>query len=161
MDVREEFGFQLGRLARWWRARLDEQMRPHGLTQARWIVLVHLARQADGYQQKDLARFVGVEGPTLVPILDKLEEHGLIERRLDDQDRRVKTVHLTDQGRAMHKEFARVATKLRRDFLKSITDDDLHHCMRVFEQVKRNAGEGLDGPPQALMNELEIASGSD
>ena len=43
-DPRDQFGFRLGRLARFWRARLDEKMRPHGLTQARWVVMVHLRR---------------------------------------------------------------------------------------------------------------------
>ena len=93
VDVREQFGFRLGRLARQWRARLDEKMRPHGLTQARWVVLMHLQRGADGQLQKALAGFVGIEGPTLVHILDKLEKQSLIERRQDEADRRGKTVH--------------------------------------------------------------------
>ena len=72
-DPRDQFGFRLGRLARFWRARLDEKMRPHGLTQARWVVMVHLRRGGNGFKQKDLADFVGIEGPTLVHILDNLE----------------------------------------------------------------------------------------
>ena len=69
-DPRDQFGFRLGRLARFWRARLDEKMRPHGLTQARWVVMVHLRRGGNGFKQKELADFVGIEGPTLVHILD-------------------------------------------------------------------------------------------
>ena len=41
-------------------------MRPHGLTQARWVVMIHLRRGGNGFKQKALAKFVGIEGPTLV-----------------------------------------------------------------------------------------------
>ena len=92
---RDAFGFRLGRLSRWWRGQIDERLRPQGLTQARWIVLVNLRRGGEGMQQKDLARFVGVEGPTLVRVLDYLEGENLIERRADTSDRRAKSVHLT------------------------------------------------------------------
>ncbi|MBT7756550.1 MAG: MarR family transcriptional regulator, partial [Rhodospirillaceae bacterium] len=66
LDPRDQFGFRLGRMSRLWRSWLDEKMRPHGLTQARWVVMMHLNRGADGFQQKALANFIGIEGPTLV-----------------------------------------------------------------------------------------------
>ena len=91
---RDAFGFRLGRLSRWWRGQIDERLRPQGLTQARWIVLVNLRRGGEGMQQKDLARFVGVEGPTLVRVLDYLEGENLIERRADTSDRRKEELEL-------------------------------------------------------------------
>ncbi|MBC8241501.1 MAG: winged helix DNA-binding protein [Alphaproteobacteria bacterium] len=160
VDVREQFGFRLGRLARQWRARLDEKMRPHGLTQARWVVLMHLQRGADGQQQKALAGFVGIEGPTLVHILDKLEKQGLIERRQDETDRRSKTVHLTDKGWRMISVLDEVAMKLRREHLAGISDADLTHCLAVFDRIQRQAVAAASGRDAVL--ELELGSaGSD
>lgn len=139
INVREQFGFRLGRLARLWRARLDEKMRPHGLTQARWIVLMYLQRGADGYQQKALANLIGIEGPTLVHILDKLESLGLIERRPDETDRRGKTVHLIDKGWRMTDVLDNVAAELRSEHLAGISDADLAHCLAVFDRIQRQA----------------------
>lgn len=143
-SARDQFGFRLGRLARLWRARLDEKMRPHGLTQARWVVLMHLQRGANGYQQKALARFVGVEGPTLVHILDNLEGQNLIERRPDETDRRGKTVHLTDKGWQMLDVLDGDAADLRREHLAGISDAELAHCLDIFDRIQTQADAAVD-----------------
>ena len=150
VDVREQFGFRLGRLARQWRARLDVKMRPHGLTQARWVVLMHLQRGADGQLQKALAGFVGIEGPTLVHILDKLEKQSLIERRQDEADRRGKTVHLTGKGWRMIEVLDEVVSELRRKHLAGISDADLAHCLTVFDRIQRQAEAAVLGSDAAL-----------
>ncbi len=95
-SARELFGFKLVHLARCWRMRLDQQLKHTGLTQSKWNALVYLTRGGDGLLQKDLARYIGIEGPTLVRLLDDLQRQGLIERRSTHRDRRGKTIHLTD-----------------------------------------------------------------
>ncbi len=139
IDPREQFGFRLGRLARLWRSRLDEKMRPHGLTQARWVVMMHMQRGADGLQQKALAKFVGIEGPTLVHILDNLESQSLIERRRDEADRRGKTVHLTSEGWRMIEVLNDVSAELRREHLAGISDADVAHCLAIFDRIQGQA----------------------
>ena len=147
LDPRDQFGFRLGRMSRLWRSWLDEKMRPHGLTQARWVVMMHLNRGADGFQQKALANFIGIEGPTLVHILDNLEKQNLIERRQDKADRRGKTVHLTDEGWRIIEVLNGVAAEVRREHLAGISDEDLAHCLAVFEHIERQAG--ADEPDKA------------
>ena len=143
-DPRDQFGFRLGRLARFWRARLDEKMRPHGLTQARWVVMVHLRRGGNGFKQKDLADFVGIEGPTLVHILDNLEKQGFIERRQDKSDRRGKTVHLTEEGWRILELLDEVVAEVRRENLAGISVSDLAHCLTVFENIESHVFEGTN-----------------
>ena len=70
---------ELGRVGRRWRTLLDARVKHLGLTQARWIALLHL-RHSGCRAQRDLADKIGVEGPTLVRLLDALQERGLIER---------------------------------------------------------------------------------
>jgi MarR family transcriptional regulator for hemolysin len=129
-------------------------MRPHGLTQARWVVLMYLKRGADGHQQKALAGLVGIEGPTLVHILDKLESKGLIVRRLDETDRRGKTVHLTDQGWQMIQVLDDVAVELRGEHMAGISDADLAHCLAVFDRIERQAVAAVSGSDAAMALEL-------
>ena len=132
----EAFGYELGRLSRRWRNRLDDEMRPTGLTQARWVVLVHLARGADGLLQKDVANHVGIEGPTLVRILDRLEQQGMIERRQVPSDRRGKTVHLTRKGQATTGKFDRIAARLRERLLKDVDPDELRRCTELLRSIR-------------------------
>src|SRR5438477_12205103 len=66
-----------------------------------WLILTTLRR--DRWRtQLDLARAVGIEGPTLTRHLDGLEESGLVERRRDTADRRAVRVELTDAGKELY-----------------------------------------------------------
>ena len=78
MNVGEQFAIELGRVSRQWRKRLDERLKHTGLTQARWMVLLHLSRTGP-MSQRELAETVGIEGPTLVRMLKTLEDAGYVE----------------------------------------------------------------------------------
>ena len=95
---RELFGTWLAHLTRAWREQVDARLAPFGLSQARWLILLHLSRGANGSSQKALAARVGVQGPTLVRTLDRLEAEGMVERREASEDRRAKTIHCDRKG---------------------------------------------------------------
>lgn len=136
----ELLGITIGEVSRCWRAKLDERLRPLGLSQSRWMVLLHLSKRGDGVVQKALAEWLGIEGPTLVRILDRMTEDGWIERRESSTDRRAKTVHLTEQSRAIIAQINKVAVKLRSELLTDIPPEDIEVCMRVLLQIKQKAG---------------------
>lgn len=52
--------------------------------------------------QNVLARAVGADKTRLIPVLDDLQERGLIEREPDPADRRVRLLRLTPAGRRLH-----------------------------------------------------------
>jgi len=132
----EQLGMAISEVSRSWRAKLDERLRPLGLSQSRWLVLLHLSKRGDGVVQKALAEWLGIEGPTLVRILDRMTEDGWLERRESQTDRRAKTVHLTEQSRAIITQINKVATQLRSELLANIPVADLETCMRVLQQIK-------------------------
>ena len=136
----EQLGLVIGETARCWRTKLDERLRPLGLSQSRWMVLLHLSKRGDGVVQKDLAEWLGIEGPTLVRTLDRMTEYCWIERRESATDRRAKTVHLTKQSRALIKKIDKVAVQLRHELLADIDSKDIETCMRVLRQIKHSAG---------------------
>ncbi|HEY5513638.1 MAG TPA: MarR family transcriptional regulator [Geomonas sp.] len=90
--------FRLARLTRRWRQVLDMEVQSAGLTDATWRPLLHLHLLGDGIRQKDLAASVGIEGPSLVRLLDTLIAKGLIQRSEDATDRRAKLLCLTPEG---------------------------------------------------------------
>jgi len=138
-STQEQLGMAIGEVSRSWRAKLDERLRPLGLSQSRWMVLLHLSRRGDGIMQKDLAAWLGIEGPTLVRILDRMTADGWLERRESPTDRRAKTVHLTQQARAVIEQINKVAAQLRSELLAKIPTADLDICMRVLQQIKHTA----------------------
>jgi len=136
---KEQLGMAIGDAARCWRTKLDERLRPLGLSQARWMVLLHLSKRGDGVVQKDLAEWLSIEGPTLVRLLDRMTEDGWIERRESATDRRAKTVHLTKRSCAVIKQIKKVAQQLRGELLANIDPADIDTCLRVLMQIKQTA----------------------
>jgi MarR family transcriptional regulator for hemolysin len=135
----ENFGILLAETARTWRHRLDQRLKPLGLSQARWVVILVLNRYGDGITQTELAERAGIEGPTLVRLLDRMAEDGWIERRVSPTDRRAKTVHLMPQAQAVTVQIKQVARKLRQELLADVPQADLLQVMQVLEGVKRRA----------------------
>lgn len=135
----ESFVFPLLSLARHWRWWLDRRLKPAGVTQGTWFVLAYLELGGDGMVQKDLAKFIGIEGPTLVGHLDRLEKQGLVERREHGHDRRSRTIHLTPAAEVLWAKLSRIAATMRAELLEGISQDNLAVCTRVFEQIMANA----------------------
>lgn len=139
-EIRARLGRTIGRIARRWRVLLDHRLAPHGLTEARWTALLRLARGDEGLTQGTLAERLGVEGPTLVRTLDRLEREGLVERRPLPRDRRAKTVHLTEAARPLVGRIEAEAAAVRAEILAGIPEAELALCLAVLERV----AEGLE-----------------
>lgn len=137
-STREAVGMTIARTARTWRTKLDERLSPLGLTQARWLVLMHLSRMDGEALQKELAFMVGVEGPTLVRVLDGLERLGLVQRVGVEGDRRARRVCLTAKADSVISEITRIGIKLRGEALAGISDTELESFFRVLETILAN-----------------------
>ena len=80
-------------VARMQRTRFDQWARTYGMTRAQMIILTRLERQP-GLSQNEMAALCEVEPITIGRLVDRLEARGLIERRADPSDRRIRRLHL-------------------------------------------------------------------
>lgn len=117
--------YHLGLLARRWRQVLDNEFRAAGLTDATWQPLLHLHLLGDGVRQKDLAASIGIEGPSLVRLLDTLVIKGLIQRSEDGTDRRAKLLRLTTEGQLLVARIQEIAKPLQNELLSSFSDAEI------------------------------------
>ncbi|MDR3537465.1 MAG: MarR family transcriptional regulator [Acetobacteraceae bacterium] len=132
--VRQVFGARLGRTNRQWRRVLDVRLQAFGLTEATWMPLVYLARCVAPVRQKDLADSIGVEGSTLVRLIDALDRAGLVERQTDG-DRRVRFLHLTPRAQALVKQVNAVTEEIRGQVLAGIADEELEAALSVIDRI--------------------------
>jgi MarR family transcriptional regulator, transcriptional regulator for hemolysin len=101
-----------------------------------WLILSSL--EGSLYStQLDLARSLGIEGPTLTRHLDNLERNGLVTRRRSETDRRAFRVELTDAGEAAHDRLLRAVIAFNRRLGTGLDRDDLR---RLDETLTRLAG---------------------
>jgi len=127
-------------LSRAYRGAADKALADFGMSQATAWPVILTGRLGDGVRQGVLAEALGVEGPSLVRVLDQLVAAGMIERREDAQDRRAKTIHLTDAGQVLRERIEGVLIQLRRQLFDGVSEADLEVCLRVFDTLKTALG---------------------
>jgi MarR family transcriptional regulator for hemolysin len=137
-DDRSNIGHDLSLASRRWRARVDQRLAPFGLTQAKWVPLRHLWREGGSLPQYRLAERAGLEGPSLVRVLDELERRGLIKRCDSDADRRSKIVRLTEKAEPLLEEIAARMDALRGEALEGVSNEDVVVLNGVLARILRN-----------------------
>ncbi|MGB5842375.1 MAG: MarR family transcriptional regulator [Brucella anthropi] len=133
---RSQFGIRFSLLARRWRRALDIRLAQAGLTDATWVPLVHLHQTGGGLTQKELAALVGIDGSSLVRLLDILCRQGLAERRVDERDSRARLVHLTAQGEKRVAEIRQELAKGEQEMLADLSDNDIAIMLRSFDSIE-------------------------
>jgi len=91
-------GFLLSQLGSANAKRFREILAPVGLEPRQFAVMQHLA-QAEGRSQQALAEWLRIPPSRMVSLVDELEDRGLVVRRQNPHDRRVRALHLTVAGR--------------------------------------------------------------
>jgi MarR family transcriptional regulator, transcriptional regulator for hemolysin len=109
-----------------------------GGTLPAWQVLLAVQRQGARTQQ-DLARAIGVEGPTLTRQLDALESAGLVERRRDQQDRRAIRVRTTPRGQAQFRRLAKAAGHFDETLRSGLSDREIDQLRDLLARISANA----------------------
>jgi MarR family transcriptional regulator, transcriptional regulator for hemolysin len=139
MSDEETFGPLLHGTARAWRLKLDERLKPMGMSQAKWRTLLHLSLAGDALTQAEIAERLGIEEPSLVTLLHRLENEGWIIRRSSLHDRRCKMVFLGRRAQRVISQINAAAEKLRHELLENVSAADLRACMRVLTQIYEKA----------------------
>lgn len=137
--MRAEFPFAVARVTRRWRKLLDERLKDLGVTQARWTTMFYLQRGGEGLTQRELAKLMAIENPTLVRLLDSLEQQDLIERRPCPHDRRARRLYLTSDGTSFMNVLNERAAELRDEMLAGLSDEAISDTVELFHKILDNA----------------------
>jgi MarR family transcriptional regulator for hemolysin len=140
-----ELGLILFGTARAWRTKLDQRLRPLGLSQGKWRTLMHLSQGGNKLTQKEIAERMGIEGATLAGLLDRLENDGWVQRRDSAQDRRCKTVHLQRGSKSVLEKIFNAAHDLRTELIADISQRDLETCIKVLAKIREKAERPANG----------------
>lgn len=135
-SARERFGMLFVVVARHWRSALDASLADMGLSDATWSPLLHIGRSGGGLSQKDLAARVGIDGSSLVRLLDILATKGLIERRQDPADRRANHLFLTPAGREAMADIQRLLNDIEARMLADLDDAEMEAMTGALERIE-------------------------
>jgi MarR family transcriptional regulator for hemolysin len=120
---------------RQWRKMARGTAARHGVSEAAASPLVWIARLGENVRQTALAEAVGIEGASLVRLLDDLVAAGLVLREPDPADRRANNVTLTDAGRRVVGEIETELDDLRRAVFSGHPRADIEAALRVLAAI--------------------------
>ena len=135
-SIEERFSSALHNTARGWRLLVDRRLKDLGMSQASWLTVAVAAKSKVPLAQIELANRVGVEGATMVAMLDRLATAGLIVRVPSDTDRRVKLVTLTAEGLKLYDKVRIEANAVRKQLLSGIDPKVLLAATELLEKLQ-------------------------
>jgi DNA-binding MarR family transcriptional regulator len=115
-----------------------------GVTPVQYAVLQTLAQQP-GIDQRSLARAVSFDTSTIGGVVDRLEARGLLTRSLSPADKRVRLLHLTEDGESLLSELIPSMQRTQERILEPLTPAERKEFMRMVQAVVAHHRE-LEGP---------------
>ncbi|HEY0220112.1 MAG TPA: MarR family winged helix-turn-helix transcriptional regulator [Afipia sp.] len=135
LDLKRQFVSQLIETSRLLRNYIEHRAKGRGTTRAQWIVLFRL-REQEGLSQVDLADVLELQPISLVRLLDRLVDHGLLERRSDPHDRRANQLFLTAGGRRLVDDLDSLRDSIANDVLADIPAAAIRTSLDALASVK-------------------------
>jgi MarR family transcriptional regulator, transcriptional regulator for hemolysin len=145
LDLKRQFIAQLVETSRLLRNYIDHRAKTRGTTRAQWIVLFRL-REQEGLSQVDLADVLELQPISLVRLLDRLVEHGLLERRHDPKDRRANRLFLTPRGKELVDSLDSLRDAIATDVLVDVPDEAIEASLTALRDIKERI-KALSDPP--------------
>ncbi|MCA0458327.1 MAG: MarR family transcriptional regulator [Chloroflexi bacterium] len=116
----------------------SQVVEPLGLTVIEWYILRSLY-ESDGQHASELARAVGRAATSFTPILDKLQNKDMIERRPDSSDRRAVRIYLTKKGNNHREEVLESAEQIDARIRKTVSNGDFKGFQNVISNLQTMA----------------------
>jgi MarR family transcriptional regulator, organic hydroperoxide resistance regulator len=95
--------------------------------------------EEDQITASELGRKTELDSATLTGILDRLETARLIQRRNNPDDRRSILIHLTERGKTVGAEAARLIVEANQEFLRDLTEEERHVLHAMIRKLRRQA----------------------
>lgn len=135
LDLKRQLVAQLVESSRLLRNFIDHRAKGRGTTRAQWIVLFRL-REKEGLSQVDLADVLELQPISLVRLLDRLVEHGLLERRHDPKDRRANRLFLTRSGRQLVDDLDSLRDSIASDVMQELSREQIQSSLGALRAIK-------------------------
>ena len=135
-DLDERFSGALHNTSRSWRQAVDKRLKYLGMSQASWMTIAIAAKESTPLSQSELADKLGIEGATMVSMVDRLVAQGLVTREASTTDRRIKRVVLTEAGSALYEKVRAEAVQLRRELLADLDPKKLLIATELLERLQ-------------------------
>jgi MarR family transcriptional regulator, transcriptional regulator for hemolysin len=135
-ELQRELGQTIGDVSRAWRYEMNLRLKPFGLNLSMRQVLVQLHRHPKGLVQKELARKLGIEEPTLARLLDQLEKKEWVKRFPCEDDRRCKYSKLTPKAAKQIQIIEKLSSQLREEMMQGLEQAEMEAGLQALQRIR-------------------------
>jgi MarR family transcriptional regulator, transcriptional regulator for hemolysin len=136
--MEEPLGRQLVFTAKAMREAFEDTLTEAGGSLATWVVLSGISNEVGFINQSVLASRVRLEGATITHHVDRLEQHGLVRRVADPNDRRVRRLELTAEGIALQAKLFKAARDFETKAFAGLSAKALSELGKVLARIGAN-----------------------
>jgi MarR family transcriptional regulator for hemolysin len=136
-DFDDSLGYWVCSTSHALRRSLNAELAKEGITYRQWEVLARIALQGE-LSQSELADFLGIEAPTLVGILDRMERDGWLDRYCCPIDRRKKRIRATEKAEAVWARMVDCAHRVRALAREGLSQEDLDQLRSICARISTN-----------------------
>lgn len=136
-DFDESVGYWIASANQAYMRAFQEKLSPHGITYRQAQVLGWLVVEGP-LPQVELAARMLIEPPSLVGIVDRMVNAGLIERRTCKEDRRKNLIHLLPASENMWSQIAECGRAMRADATRGLSEEECQTLRRLLKKVREN-----------------------
>lgn len=138
-NYRDSIGFVIHRMGKFLVYLMDQELRKKfDVTFGQWKVMIILSNNDGGLTQKEIAEKLALEGPTLIPIIDKLEKDRFVIRKVDPKDRRINRIFLIEKANNILPEMIECISKIKEIALNGISEDNISITKNTLEYMRLN-----------------------
>lgn len=140
-DFDESLGYWVCSTAHALRRALNTELAKEGITYRQWEVLARIALSSGGLSQTELADCLGIEAPTLVGILDRMERDGWLDRYSCPDDRRKKRIRATEKAETVWARMVECAHRVRAQAREGLSQEELDQFRSTCARIRANFEE--------------------
>lgn len=123
------------------KTKADADLKEHNLTLSQCRVLEFLNSRGGQATQKEIEDFLEVSHPTVVGIVNRMEQNGHLTCWVDGKDRRNKIVQITPQSAAFAHSMTQRIDDSEARMLQSLTQEEIETVIKALRVIYQNIKE--------------------
>lgn len=127
----------------------------HPQSQLQGGILGFLFHTEEPVYQKDIEKEFRISRATATNTLQVMEKNGLIQRKSQDKDARLKRIYMTEQARANHAQVEAHMRKMDADMLAGLSEEDVERLNGYLQVIMQNLNNLRDEVTQTPGEETE------
>lgn len=139
--IYQEIGFLIKVISDRMKALGDNDLKTHDLTFSQAQVLVVIERNGGTIAQKEIEKILDVSHPTIVGLVNRLQEKGFVECEVDESDRRSKIVYLTEKAKSLGQIMREKRDQSDRELMEGLSEEEAEQLNTLLRKIYSNIEE--------------------